>query len=86
MATVTWKVGDPCPLCGQAEPHSTVHDHNGTYCEPSNSRATAARVYGDLLFGLKEAEHLGFDEQRIRARIAELELAVEQGGRIYHHR
>lgn len=82
--TLTWRAGEPCPMCGQIEPHSVVSRHGTLACTPGESRRGQANIAGDLLFGLKEAEALGFDENRIRNRIAELERMVQLGDEIPH--
>jgi len=65
-------------MCGEVEPHAIRSDLSDTYCEPTESALGMARLASSLLFGLQEAENLGFDEQRIRDRMAELKTMVKR--------
>lgn len=77
-------IGEPCPQCGQIEPHDVIGDMNGVFCQPSESRRQVARHAGDVFYGLMLAEILEFDEVRIRAKLADLRRQMELGRPIRH--
>src|SRR5690554_939868 len=76
--------GEPCPLCGEIidSRHEILMDSSGYWCPARPADQMRADFARSAMLGMRIARDLT-DDERISAKIEELNRHIEQGGPVF---